>query len=147
MPREQILPDKNKLQEYIESGMTHKQIAEKVSADTGVIVGRSAVSVALHRYGIAKDSPRYKEYLPWRVKTQHISAYPARMLRLMGRKATGKDMSDTDEKLLTNWLDMLSREDMIVAYDPDDEQGFHYIDSSFKDTDGSAPIRKKTIKL
>jgi len=147
MAREQILPDKNKLQKYVQRGMTHQEIADLVTEETGTKVGRSAVSVALHRYGLAKDAPRYKEYLPWRVKTEHVRAYPARMLRLMGRKAAGRDMTDVDAKLLENWLDMLNRENLIVAYDPDDEQGFHYIDAQFKDGHGVAPIRTKTIKL
>ena len=147
MAREQILPDKNRLQRYVDEGLTHQQIADEVSKETGVKVGRSAVSVALHRYGLAGSAPRYKEYLPWRVKTEHIRAYPARMLRLMGRKAAGKDLNEVDAKLLENWLEMLNRERLIVAYAPEDEQGFHYIDRKFKDGQGVAPIRTKTIKL
>ena len=149
MPREKILPDKNELQRYVDKGLTHQQIADLVTKKTGVKVGRSAVSVALHRYGIAKNSVRYKDYLPWRLKMEHIRAYPARMLRLMGRRAAGKPMTDVDNTLLDNWLAMLDEQELIVAYDPDDPtgQGLHYIDAKHKDHDGPAPIRIKQIHM
>ena len=145
-----ILPDKNTLRHWIEDeGLTHQQCADRVYEQTGERVGRSAISVAVHRYGLSKPGPRYSEYTPWRVEGRHITAYPLRMLRLMGRKAAKGDvsLSIVDKQALDAWLKMIEAENVIVAYDPDDEQGVHYIDAKYKDHDGLAPIRVKTIHL
>ena len=150
MGREKVLPDTNTLQRYVDQGLTHDEIAVRITADTGISVSRSAVSVALHRAGIAANATRYRDHLPWRVHMDHIRAYPARMLRLLGRRDTDNGpISDTDTKLLDNWLSMLSREQLVIAYDYDDPtgQGFHYIDQKHKDHDGPIPIRVKQIHM
>jgi hypothetical protein len=41
----------------------------------------------------------------------------------------------------------MAEDQIVVAYDPEDDIGFHYVDASFKDNDGEAPIRIKTIHL
>lgn len=150
MPAHKILPDKQTLQHWIEDeGLTHQQCADRVYEQTGERVGRSAISVAAHRYGISKPGVRYKDYTPWKVSMYHITAYPLRMLRLMGRRADkGPDaLSDREREMLDSWLEMLERENAIVGYDPDDDQGVHYIDAKHKDHEGPAPIRRKLLHL
>jgi hypothetical protein len=150
MPANRILPDKITLQHWIEDeGMTHQQIADRIFETTGERVGRSAVSVAAHRYGITKPGNRYKDYLPWRVSTYHIRAYPFRMLRLMGRRDTKgpESLNEQETAMLDGWLEMLDREKAVVGYDPEDDQGVHYISAKYKDHDGLAPIRIKKLHL
>lgn len=150
MPANKILPDKQTLEHWInDEGLTHQQCADRIYEQTGEKVGRSAISVAVHRYGITKEGARYKEYIPWKVSMYHIRAYPLRMLRLMGRAAQrGPDALDAREtKMLSNWLEKINEMNVIVAYDPDDDQGVHYIDAQYKDHDGPAPIRIKQIHL
>lgn len=150
MPARQILPDKQTLQHWIEDeGLTHQQCADRIFDQTGERVGRSAISVALHRYGIAKEGARYPDYIPWRVSMYHIRAYPLRMLRLMGRRDTKgpQSLSERETAMLNGWLEMIRNENAIVGYDPDDDQGVHYIDATFKDHDGPAPIRIKQLHL
>jgi len=149
MGRDKVLPDNSALQRYVDEGLTHQQIADRITADTGVKVGRSAISVALHRAGLASEAVRYRDHLPWRVHTDHSRAYPARMLRLLGRRDAGNPMTDVDSTLLSNWLSMLSREQLIIAYDYDDPTGlgFHYIDEKYKDHDRPIPIRVKQIHM
>lgn len=137
------------MERYLEQGLTHEAIRQAHYDATGVLVTRTAISAALQRYGLAGDSiPRYKLTLPWRVKAVHSKAYPARMLRLLGRRLDGQDMNETEESMLNNWLVMLTNEKAIVAYDPDDDQGFAYIDAKFKDhKNKQIPIRNQTIHL
>lgn len=150
MPARQILPDKQTLQHWIEDeGLTHQQCADRIYELTGEKVGRSAISVAVHRYGLSKAGARYPDYIPWRVSMYHIRAYPLRMLRLLGRRDTkGIDtLNEREQDMLNAWLTMLNTENAIVGYDPDDDQGVHYIDAKYKDHDGPAPIRIKQLHL
>jgi hypothetical protein len=83
--------------------------------------------------------------IPWKVKTEHLSEYPARMLRLLARRMEGGALSPSDGKKLDSWLAMLKRERAIVGYDPESVEGFHYIDVMLKDHRGKEPIRRKRI--
>lgn len=143
-------PDKTTFQQWLAETPppTHQQMADRVFEQTGHRVSRAAITLALMTYGLTKTRPRYKDYLPWRVRTDHIKAYPARMLRLMGRRDAGGELTDKEQALLEAWLLTLANEDLIVAYDGEDETGFHYVDSRFKDHDDPGlPIRKKQIHL
>lgn len=141
-------PDKTTFQAWLAEGLTHQQMADRVYETTGHRVTRAAVTVALMGYGLTKPKPRYKETIPWRVKVDHAKSYPVTMLRHLGKRRMGIEMSEADEKLLDTWLDRLAMENLIVAYDPDDDAGLHYIDASYRDHDDETlPIRKKTIHL
>jgi len=141
-------PDATTFRQWLAEGLTHQQMADRVYEQTGHRVTRAAVTVALMGYGLTSTKPRYKETIPWRVKVEHAKTYPIRMLRLLGKRRAGVDIPEDDERLLDTWLDHLATEELIVAYDPDDDLGVHYVDASFRDHDDiGIPIRKKTIHL
>jgi hypothetical protein len=141
-------PDKTTFQQWLAEGLTHQQMADRVFEQTGRRVTRAAITVALMSYGLTSTKPRYKETIPWRVKVDHAKTYPIRMLRLLGKRRAGVEMPEDDERLLDTWIDHLDREGLIVAYDPDDDLGVHYVDASYRDhDDDTLPIRKKTIHL
>lgn len=148
MPSETKVPDQTTMRLWLEQGLTHQQIADRWERETNVLVARSSITRACIRYGLTTGTMnRYQEYVPWRVRGPHAMAYPLRMLRLMGRKAQGGELSETDEKALASWLQQIEADEKIVAYDPDDPgQGVYYIDVQYKDHTGPAPIRHKTIK-
>lgn len=148
MPAVRLLPDNNTLQRWVEEGLTHQQIADRVFQQTGNTVSRSTVSAALHRAGLTEPAPRYKDELPWHVKVQHITEYPARMLRLLGRRRLGDELNETDEKRLDSWLKQLEDQHAVVAYDPDSRYGFYYVEKDDK-TDGrdGIPIRVQVVKV
>lgn len=141
-------PDANTLKRWQQEGLTHQQMADRVYEQTGHRITRAAITLEMMNKGLSKPRARYKETLPWRVKMDHIMAYPARQLRSLGKRLHGGELNPVDEDLLNRWLAMLEREDLIVAYDPDDAEGFHYVNSRFKDHGNpDIPIRKKTIHL
>lgn len=144
-----MVPDKVTMEHYLEQGLTHEAIRQAHYDATGVLVTRTAISAALQRYGLAGESiPRYKNTIPWRVKAIHSKAYPARMLRLLGRRLGGSELNEAESSQLDSWLTMLANEKAIVAYDPDDDQGFAYVDQKFKDhRNKQIPIRNQTIHL
>lgn len=150
MAADRILPDKSTLRHWIEDeGLSHQECADRVYELTGRRVGRSAISVAVHRYGLSKPGHRYPDYTPWHTRGEHVRAYPLRMLRLMGRRDTrgAEKLSPADASALEGWLRRIEAENVIVGYDPNDEQGVHYIPAKFRDHDGPAPVRRTPLRL
>lgn len=140
-------PDKPEFERWLAEGLTHQQMADRVFEQTGHRITRAAVTVALSGYGLTTPKPRYKETVPWRVRMDHSKSYPVRMLRYLGRRQQGLPLTEKESTLLDAWLKSMAEDQIVVAYDPDDDIGFHYVDASFKDNDGEAPIRIKTIHL
>lgn len=145
MPARRILPPDDVLLALVSEGLTQQEIADRLTQETGRKVTRSAVSVALHRAGATKEAPpRYRDTLPWRVRSEHLGAYPARMLRSLGRRRAGLAMKADDERRLDGWLTDVSYEDVVVAYSP--KAGFLYVPRDERD-DGQdgIPIRPRLI--
>lgn len=144
MPARRVLPDNQTLQRWVERGMTHQEIAEEVYRLSGERVSRSTVSAALSRAGLSKQTARYADELPWRVKIEHMTAYPARMLRLLGRRRAGLDLTQHEEERLDSWLASLKDKGCVVAYSPD--VGFLYVEADeFGDGAKGIPIRRRVI--
>lgn len=80
------------------------------------------------------------------MKVEHIKAYPARMLRLLGRREAGEDVGEEASRRLDNWLDLLEEREAVVAYDPDSDQGFIYVRREPDDPD-MPPIRRRRVWL
>lgn len=145
MAAPRLLPPTSELASMVEAGLTHQEIAERVEAKTGMKVSRSTVSAALSRAGLSSSGNRYKKELPWRVKAEHLTQYPARMLRLLGRRNAKAHMSEEESERLDAWLDSLTEKNLVVAYAPDVE-GFIYVDADEKhDGAEGVPIRKRVI--
>ena len=137
-----LVPDKGTLRHLIQDeGMTHREIAEKYG------VARATISAACAKYGLSGTMTRHDDTLPWKVLVRHTRLYPARMLRLLGRRRKGMELNETEDKLLDSFVLTLTNEDAIVAYQPDSDEGFLYIDAKYRDhKDKTLPIRIKELK-
>jgi hypothetical protein len=145
MAAPRLLPPTSELERLVRQGYTHQQIVDHWKSETGITVSRSSVSAALSRAGLSKEAMRYKDELPWRVKGEHLTQYPARMLRLLGRRRAGIDLTDEEQERLDAWLEALAEKQLIVAYCPDLE-GFLYVDADeVGDGSDGVPIRKRVI--
>ena len=144
MPAPRLLPSDSELRHLVEQGLTHQEIADWVLENLGQRVSRSSVSVALSRAGLSKGAMRYRDELPWKVKADHLTEYPARMLRLLGRRRANIDLTDDEESRLDAWLEDLTENDWVVAYCP--EVGFLYVDNDeIGDGANGIPIRRRTV--
>lgn len=114
-----------------DEGKTYKQIAAWVEEKTGQRVSPATVGAALSRAGKTNTRPRYEKHLPWVVHKEHIKHYAARMLRLLGRRDAGLPMSELDRQRLDSWLSSLKEEHAVVAYLPESEEGFYYVDGDW----------------
>ncbi len=144
MAAPRILPPASELQKMVEKGMTHAQIASKLSRETGHKIARSTVSAALSRAGASDTGTRYADEIPWRVRGEHLTQYPVRMLRLLGRRNKKIDLRDDEAQRLDNWLANLRDKNLVVAYSP--EVGFMYVEADeVHDGSDGIPIRRRTI--
>ncbi|CAB4153192.1 hypothetical protein UFOVP609_51 [uncultured Caudovirales phage] len=147
MAAPRLLPPIQELKKLVDKGMTHQEIANHIFDMSGFKVSRSAVSAALSRAGLTDISPRYQEEIPWRVSVKHLTQYPARMLRLLGRRNTGRLPEASEEsRRLESWLDALHEQGLVVAYCPDGP-GFIYVEAEeHHDGENGIPIRRRVIK-
>jgi hypothetical protein len=143
MAPRRLVPDKTTLSRWAAEGLTHEQMAERHWQETNIRVSRAAISVAMGRYGMAKQGVRHKDTLPWRVKQEHIRQYPARMLRLLGKRRANMPLTEDETKRLDSWLDLLDRERAVVAYSETD--GFLYTDRA-RGERSDLPIRARLVR-
>lgn len=139
-----VIPAGHELRRMVEHGMTHQEIADHVFRSTGTRVTRGAVSAAISRANLSKPANRYEECLPWTVRVEHAKHYAARMLRLLGRRMSGIELSEEEAKRLDSWLATLEANHAVVAYAPETAEGFFYVDAQDGDGD-EIPIRRQTV--
>ncbi len=130
-------PSKDVLRRWRDAGYTQAEMVELTEKEFGQRVTRSAIANAMVRYGLADEAPRYED----------VTAQPVRMLRLLGKRNQGRDLTARETEELTSWLRQLDEKKLIVGYDYDDNRGFHYISKRYKDHRGKIPIRKKSLKM
>jgi hypothetical protein len=69
-------------------------------------------------------------------------------VKVHGPAARRPPLSDVDQSRLSSWLAMLERERVIIAYCPEDEDGFLYVDEGLRwGPDEDIPVREKVLRL
>jgi hypothetical protein len=82
------------------------------------------------------------------VSSEHATANPLRMLRLLARDHAGEELNAKERGMLDSWWKAMRQNEWIVGYDPDDIKGFHYIDDMHRDHDDpDIPIRRKRLRV
>ena len=139
MAAPRILPSDSMLQKYVERGLTHQEIADLITKESGVPVARSTVSAALSRAGLTTRT-RYDEMIPWkRIRVEHNHHYALTMLRLEARRRMDSQLTEDQSKRLESWKQRLEDEDAVVVYLPDTDEGFYYVRR--KPSDGESMVR------
>ena len=127
------LPSVSILEGWIQNGMTHQQIADRIRQDSGVTVSRSTVSAALSKAGLTNRT-RYDQQIPWRVAVEHNRHHLLNMLRLAARQDAGADLDDEQVKLIENFRRRLKESGAVVAYERDSPDGWYLVKARPKDT-------------
>jgi|LauGreDrversion4_2_1035121.scaffolds.fasta_scaffold240526_1 hypothetical protein len=127
MAAPRLLPSDSTLAKWRAEGLTMKQMAQRIKAETGVDVSVSSIGAALSRAGLT-NRVRYDDHIPWNpIKTEHNKSYPLSMLRLLARRDGGMDLSQDQDARLDAWLERMDSEDAVVLYRYDSEDGFYYV--------------------
>jgi hypothetical protein len=130
MGQPQRVPNKTELRRYLSSGLTQQQIADKWLEDSGEKVSRSAIGMAIERYGltgVARSRPSYSDLIPWTLAPEHRFHTDVRMLRLEGRRLAGIPLTEDQQRWLDQWKEDLDAAGAVVYYDRDTEEGFFWI--------------------
>jgi len=143
MGRNRISPTEKELEELLRQGYTHEDIVEQVYQSTGVRLSRSTISVAIGRAGLTSQN-RYTEEVPWTVATKYLRQYQPKMLRILGRRRAGLELSDVENDRLDKWLAKLDCENAVVVYDPN--RGFGYAERVASDPK-DLPIHPIDVEL
>lgn len=137
-----IVPDSTQMRRYLDQGLSQRQIADAYEKDTGIKVSRSAIGMAIGRYGLKSSRPaeRYMDMLPWDIAAEHQYLPEARLLRFEARRRRGLELADREMTWLGNWLTMLEEKNAVVTYDPRTKEGFWLVPRTPED--GADIIRR-----
>ena len=146
VPRRRQVPDKTTFERWINEGQSQEWMVAEIERTTHEKVSRSAVAQAICRYGLSNERLRFTEQVPWRVNAAHLSQYPVRMLRLLGRRQNALPLTEKELDRLNAWLMKLASTNSVVGYDPTSIHGFAYIPRG-EDDGFDIPIRTALVKL
>lgn len=132
-----IVPDSNQMRRYLERGLSQAGIVEQYEEDTGIRVSRSAIAMAIGRYGLhsSRERPRYADTMPWKLLPEHRDHNDARMLRLEGRRRMGGSLTEKELRILEAWLDLLKERGAVITYEPKTRKGFFWVPKTGEDDD------------
>ena len=127
--RNSLVPNKGEMRRYLSRGLTQAQIVDAWENDSGIRVSRSAIAMAIQRYGLESNRarPRYEDTLPWSIKPEHQNNHNARMLRLEGRRRRGLSLNDQEHRWLAAYKDKLKHAGAVVTYVPELDEGFVWV--------------------
>ncbi|MGW1836980.1 hypothetical protein [Streptomyces sp. NPDC002067] len=147
MPAKSKIVDEQEATRWIEEGRPYAWIVEQYEKKYGIKTTRSLWASFRSRKGLKKRTARNVDLIPWAVKEEHWFAYPLAMLRLEARLRDGFELRDSDSKRHTSWRAWIAEKNAVVYYDPETEEGFHYVPREDRDTDlirqPESPTRKR----
>lgn len=134
MPAKRKMPSDSILQGWVEDGLDHHQIQDRILLETGETVALSSVSGHLSRVGLT-NRVRYDEYIPWgRISVDHNHAYQLVMLRIGARLLEGKEVRLIDRTRFENWTAQLKEAGVVIHYEYNSPEGFYYVKARKTDT-------------
>jgi len=127
MPAKRKMPSDSILERWVEEGLNHEQIQERIRREMGEEVALSSVSGHLSRIGLT-NRVRYDDFIPWgRISVDHNHAFQLTMLRIGARLEAGKEVRPVDLKRYQNWVAQLKEAGAVVHYEYDSPDGFYYV--------------------
>lgn len=126
MPARKIV-DEGEVVRWIEEGRTYAWMTEEYMRKYQIETSPSLWSNFRRRHGLDRRIARNDDLIPWEVKSEHRWRYPIAMLRHEARHRAGMDQAAGIPEKLAVWKANLEKDDLVVHYDPDTEDGFFYV--------------------
>lgn len=143
MPGRRKMPSDSILEKWVEEGLDHEQIQQRIKDEFQEEVALSTVSGHLSRIGLT-DRVKYDDYIPWpRISVDHNHAYQLSMLRIAARLDRGLLVRDVDRRRFEKWAAELRERGVVVHYEYDSPDGFYYVAAREGVDDGL--IRKPNV--
>ena len=122
------IQDEGEIVAWIEAGKTYKWMAETYLDKYNLQVSPTMFSNFRARKGIENRIVRDDNLIPWEIAgTKHRWAWPAQMLRIEGRRRASAPISPLERDSVDGWVRGMKRDEVVVHYDPDTEQGWFYV--------------------
>lgn len=112
---------------WIVEGKSYQWIIEQYRERYDVETTVAMWSNFRRRQGVSTRNVRDEGLIPWRVEAPHRRAYLAEMLRLEARARADAKLSDRERHRLGLFRANLAENDAVIHYDPESENGFHYV--------------------
>lgn len=120
-----ILPD-NLVARLMREGKTDGQIVTYLREHENIAVTRQAISAWRRRLGERKR-PMAPRAVPWKLRPEHLTSEPARVVRWHARVERGASLSHGERQRYEKALAYLRENDLVFHYDPDSEQGWFLV--------------------
>lgn len=147
MPASKIV-DETEVVRWFEEGRTYAWMVQEYRRKYNIETVPSLWGNFRRRRGLQRRIARDDELIPWFVKEEHRWSYAVRMLRAEARRRSGMELAEPERYRLKVWLTGLERDNLVVHYDPDTDEGFFYVPREADDDDIiRRPRRKTTMRL
>lgn len=121
------IQDEAEILRWFDEGRTYQWMQQEYLRKYNITTGLSMWSNFRRRRGLDRRIVRNDDLIPWEVREQHRWRHAIRMLRAVARKRQGKVLDVATAEALEPWLRGLASRDAVVHYDPDTDDGFHYV--------------------
>lgn len=144
MPAHSKVQDMQEALRWLEEGKTYQWIVDEYIRKYNIETTISMWAAIRRRNGINVRLVRDDDLIPWAVKPEHRHAHAVSMLRAEARKRAGKTLTPLMADMLEAWLNGLERDETVVHYDPDTNEGWWYVPRLPSDTDIVRTPKQKT---
>lgn len=112
--------DYSEAEQLLRQGRTQEEVASRF----GVTQSAVATAISRGRIKFVYEKSPHGRAMPWRVNAEHQQMYLARMLRAYHRRQQGLTNAPPLERMLDSFLRSMERDDAVVHYDPELDEGF-----------------------
>lgn len=119
--------DETEVIRWFEEGKTYAEMAQIYRDKYNIETVPSMWGNFRRRHGLDRRIERNDDLIPWAVEKRHRWAYPLMMLRTEGRRRSGLEVAESMTGRLDRWLETMKKDDTVVHYDPDTDDGFFYV--------------------
>lgn len=127
MPGRRKMPSDSILEKWVEEGLDHEQIQQRIKDEFHEEVALSTVSGHLSRIGLT-NRVKYDDVIPWpRISLDHNHAYQLSQLRTAARLERDLPVRDVDRRRFDRWAAEMKERGLVVHYEYDSPDGFYYV--------------------
>lgn len=127
MPAQSKVQNMQEALRWLEEGKTYQWIVNEYRRKYHIETTISMWAALRRRSGIDTRIVRDPDLIPWAVKPEHRHSHAVSMLRAEARRRAGKSLTPMMDDMLSVWKQGLERDDAVVHYDPDTEEGWWYV--------------------
>lgn len=127
VPAHSKVQDMQEAIRWLEEGKTYQWIVDEYLRKYNIETTISMWAAIRRRHGIDNRIVRDDDLIPWAVKPEHRHSHAVSMLRAEARRRAGKTLTPLMEEMLNAWLNGLRRDNTVIHYEPDTDEGWWYV--------------------